>query len=157
MSRASLDTLLHDTYYTVAHFHYVLRIGAVFALFGAFHHWYPLFTGLGLNPLWSKGQFLGIFIGVNLTFFPQHFLGLGGIPRRYVDYADAYSTWHVVSRFGSLISRMRGFILIIIILERICSWRALIVSFGRGSSREWKWALLPAPYHGMAENASVYR
>lgn len=128
LSNSSLDVVLHDTYYVVAHFHYVLRIGAVFALIGGLINWFPLIVGLTINPTWIKIQFLLIFIGVNITFFPIHFLGLAGMPRRYSDYPDTFTTWNVVARIGSVVSVISVIGLLFILWEALVRHRPAVSS-----------------------------
>lgn len=147
LSNSSLDIILHDTYYVVGHFHYVLSIGAVFAIIAGFIHWFPLFFNFSLNSNWLKIQFYLIFIGVNLTFFPHHFLGLGGIPRRYSDYPDAYICWNVLSSIGSITSTLRLLFLLIIIWEAFHSQRYIIYKFYLSPRIEWSRKFFPPQHH----------
>lgn len=117
LANAGLDVALHDTYYVVGHFHYVLSLGAVFALFAGFYHWYYKILGVKYNEILGKIHFWLTFIGVNLTFFPMHFLGLAGMPRRIPDYPDAYVSWNEICSLGSLITTAGVWLFFYLIFE----------------------------------------
>ena len=155
LSNSSLDIVLHDTYYVVAHFHYVLSIGAVFAIIAGVTHWFPLMFGLALNPKLLKIQFLSIFVGVNLTFFPQHFLGLNGMPRRYSDFPDFFSSWNYLSSIGSIISILSSLFMMGIVLSSLKSTKSLLFSSHKNSNIEWIHLYSPSR-HTFNQSALVF-
>jgi len=115
LANAGTDIAMHDTYYVVAHFHYVLSMGAVFAIFAGFYHWWHKMTGLNIPEVYGQFHFWLTFTGVNLTFFPMHFLGLAGMPRRIPDYPDAYAGWNFIASVGSLMSLTGLFFFFIVV------------------------------------------
>ncbi|MFK7901946.1 MAG: cytochrome c oxidase subunit I [Nitratireductor sp.] len=148
LANAGLDRAFHDTYYVVAHFHYVLSLGAVFAIFAAWYYWFPKMTGYMYNSFLAKSHFWITFVGVNLVFFPQHFLGLAGMPRRYVDYPDAFAGWNAVSSWGSYISAFGVLVFLYAIFEAFAKKRVAGDNpWGEGADTlEWQISS-PPPFH----------
>jgi cytochrome c oxidase subunit 1 len=148
LANAGADRALHDTYYVIAHFHYVVSLGAVFAIFAAWYYWYPKMFGLMYNETLANWHFWITFIGVNVIFFPQHFLGLAGMPRRYIDYPDAFAFWNRISSIGYYITFV-GLLLFLYILWEAASKKRKAADnpWGEGATTlEWTLSS-PPPFH----------
>jgi len=159
LSNAGIDVALHDTYYVVGHFHYVLSMGAVFALFSGFYYWIGKLTGCQYPEKLAQIHFWLFFIGVNITFFPMHFLGLAGMPRRIPDYPDAFADWNLICSYGSNLSVISALLFFFIVYKTLTSNEVCPENpwnFGpenestRSPTLEW---LVPSPpaYHTFEE------
>ena len=148
LANGGVDTYMHDTYYVVAHFHYVLSLGAVFGLFAGFYYWFPKMTGKLYNEFLGKVHFFIMFVGVNLIFFPQHFLGLDGMPRRYPDYPDAFAYWNYISSLGYLVTVVSiGVFFLNVFWSLTAGKKAPDNPWGEGATTlEWTLSS-PPPYH----------
>jgi cytochrome c oxidase subunit 1 len=148
LSNAGVDRALHDTYYVVAHFHYVLSLGAVFAIFAGWYFWFPKMSGYMYNETIGKIHFWLTFVGANILFFPQHFLGLSGMPRRYVDYPDAFAFWNGVSSVGSYITALGTLVFLVGVVAAFAAKRkAADNPWGPGATTlEWTLSS-PPPFH----------
>ena len=152
LANAGIDQSLHDTYYVVAHFHYVLSLGAVFAIFAGFYYWFEKIWGVKYNSFLARAQFFFFFIGANVIFFPQHFLGLNGMPRRYVDYADNQAFWNMVSSWGYVIMLVGMVLFFVLLVEAIVRRRKAEANpWGEGATTlEWTLSS-PPPFHQFNE------
>jgi cytochrome c oxidase subunit 1 len=148
LANAGVDRALHETYYVVAHFHYTMSLGAVFTIFAGFYYWFPKMSGYLYNEGLAKLHFWLLFIGVNIIFFPQHFLGLAGMPRRYVDYPDAYHLWNVVSTIGALIALVATIVFLYIVYEAFARKRVAGDNPWGVGATTLEWTLpSPPPFH----------
>ncbi|MCR6646400.1 MAG: cytochrome c oxidase subunit I [Terricaulis sp.] len=152
LANSGIDTVFHDTYYVVAHFHYVLSLGAVFAIFAGFYYWIPKMSGYRYNGFLGGLHFWIMFIGVNIIFFPQHFLGAQGMPRRYVDYPEAYTFWNHVSSVGYVITIVGVFVFMVMLIEMfVVRRKAGDNPWGEGATTlEWTLSS-PPPFHQFNE------
>lgn len=148
LANAGVDTYLHDTYYVVAHFHYVLSMGAVFGIFAGFYYWFGKMFGVMYNKFIAAAHFWLFFIGVNVIFFPQHFLGLNGMPRRYVDYPEEFALWNQVSTIGALITLAGVGFFFLMLIEAFIVRRKVGENYWGEGATTLEWTLSsPPPYH----------
>tara|TARA_B100001123_G_scaffold282862_1_gene315151 strand:- start:26 stop:1648 length:1623 start_codon:yes stop_codon:yes gene_type:complete len=148
LANAGIDTVLHDTYYVVAHFHYVLSLGAVFALFAGFYYWIGKMSGRQYPEWMGKLHFWATFIGVNLLFFPQHFLGLAGMPRRIPDYPDAYAGWNAISSYGAYLSFGATIFFVFVVFYTLLAGRKVGANYWGEGAKTLEWSLSsPPPFH----------
>ena len=148
LANAGVDRALHDTYYVVAHFHYVLSLGAVFSIFAGWYYWFPKMTGYMYSSFLARTHFWLTFIGANIIFFPQHFLGLAGMPRRYADYPDVYAGWNYVSSIGSYITGIGTLVFLVGVIHAFArKQKAEDNPWGVGATT-LEWTLpSPPPFH----------
>lgn len=150
LANGGMDIALHDTYYVVAHFHYVLSLGAVFALFAGFYYWIGKMSGRQYPEWMGQVHFWLTFIGVNVTFFPQHFLGLAGMPRRYIDYPDALADWNRISSFGSYIAAAATVWFVFVVFYTLLAGRRVGGNYWNVAQQSMtlEWTLpSPPPFH----------
>src|SRR3954469_18138470 len=152
LANGGMDIVLHDTYYVVAHFHYVLSLGALFSIFAGFYYWIGKMSGRQYPEFWGKVHFWMTFVGVNLTFFPQHFLGLAGMPRRIPDYPDAYAGWNMVSSIGAYISFAAALLFVGIAIYTITRGQRVGANYWGDSATTLEWTVSsPPPFHQFNE------
>jgi cytochrome c oxidase subunit 1 len=152
LANAGLDTVLHNTYYVVAHFHYVLSLGAVFGIFAGFYFWIGKMSGRQYPEFWGKVHFWTTFVGVNLTFFPMHFLGLQGMPRRYPDYPDAFWGWNLLASIGSYISFASALVFLYVLWLTFRSKEQVAPNYWGEGATTLEWTLSsPPPFHAFEE------
>jgi cytochrome c oxidase subunit 1 len=148
LANAGVDFALHNTYYVIAHFHYVLSLGAVFALFAGFYYWIGKMSGRQYPEWAGKLHFWTMFVGVNLTFFPQHFLGRQGMPRRYVDYPEQFAFWNYVSSIGAFISYAATLFFVFIVFHTLMYGKRVGANYWGEGATTLEWTLSsPPPYH----------
>lgn len=148
LANAGIDITLHDTYYVVAHFHYVLSMGALFSLFAGFYYWIGKMSGRQYSETLGRIHFILTFIGVNLLFFPMHFLGLAGMPRRIPDYPDAYAGWNLVASIGAFISGFASLLFIYIAIDALRRGKKVGANYWGEGATTLEWAVdSPAPFH----------
>src|SRR5258708_6276494 len=148
LANAGVDRALHDTYFVIAHFHYVLSLGAVFAIFAGWYYWFPKMTGYMYNETLGKLHFWMTFVGVNLVFFPQHFLGMAGMERRYADYPDAFAGWNFISSCGAYISSAGILVFLYAMADAFLRKRKAAGNPWGVGATTLEWALpSPPPFH----------